>query len=155
MKITNRFIEPIPLDEYITDAKDGRRVAVRPWEQTFYGTKTFENMRLDSDPDKGDKSLVNVHDMNEALAEVGNPVTVTDVVVLIEQDIANNGTTLTYEPQAGSVVKMSIKGSGECNSIVDFTVNGKSVSWANNAYLRDILMDGDELHFRYFTVKKE
>ena len=167
MKLNNKFLEPIPLNtkavdqngdevllisDYVTNEES--RVAMRPEEQTFDGTKTFENLRLGSDPDKDDKSLVNVADLKYALAEVGEPVAVVDTVVLSSENIDSHSLTLSYEPLPSNIVKFTIPGSGDSNSIRDFTVNGKVVSWADNAYLCEILGVGDTLHFRYRTNKK-
>lgn len=153
MKIQNRFIEPIPLDT-INDDVNGARVAMRPGAQTLKGTKTFENLRVASDSEKDDKSLINVEDMNYALATVGNPVTATESVTLTAADIANKSVTLEGAPHSDALVKFSLEGSGVCYSALDFTVTGQSISWANNAELCDILEAGDVLNFRYYTVKE-
>ena len=154
MRITNKFVEPIPLDQ-IDDARDGSRVAMRPGAQTISGTKSFEALRLASDPEKGDTSLVNVADMNEALSEAGTPLTLTESVTLSAADITARALTLQRTPQEGSLVKFSLEGSGFFNSVTDFTVAGKTISWADNAALCALLGEGDALHVRYFTVKAE
>lgn len=154
MKITNRFVEPIPLT-MIEDAADGSRKAMRPEAQTFEGTKTFEHLQVASDADKGDKSLVNVADMEFAIAEAGMPLTVVDTIVLTTENISSKSAKLSCMPQENQFITFSLEGSGEYVSVSDFDVDGDVISWADNEFLCEELAVDDELYVTYKTLKKE
>ena len=126
-----RQIDPpyIPIKE-VGDDPSGKRQVIRPWAQTFRGTKTFEALEITSDPDRGDDSLVNGADLAVMIGETGIQLPVTQAITLTAEDVASRGVALTGTPEAGTDVTLTLGGSGLYGEEDGVVADGAQVSWA-------------------------
>lgn len=147
-----REISPpfIPLSE-VGDDPSGKRQVIRPWAQTFRGTKTFEGLNVPSDPDRGDDSLVNGADLAVMIGEAGIPMPVTQGIVLTAEDVASRGVTLTGTPEAGTPVTLTLEGSGLYGAEDGVVVDGARASWGGCPQLCALLEAGDTVFVRWTT----